>query len=150
MFFRTLRLVLMPFMLLWAKLAMPKGVVRSADAQQQVERECAKMALYHFKTCPFCIKVRHEMGRLSLPITLRDAQHDAEHREALLQGGGKVQTPCLRTPALLGDRSFGWEAVEKSWVWSRESLEVIRPLWHRLAEAVEMIGGPEKVIVVSI
>jgi glutaredoxin len=96
MFFRTLRLALMPFMLLWAKLAMPKGVARSAEAQQQVERECAKMALYHFKTCPFCIKVRHEMGRLSLPIELRDAQHDAEHKEALLQGGGKVQTPCLR------------------------------------------------------
>ena len=96
MFFRTLRLVLMPFMLLWAKLAMPKGVVRSAEAQQQVERECAKMALYHFKTCPFCIKVRHEMGRLSLPIELLDAQHDAEHKDALLQGGGKVQTPCLR------------------------------------------------------
>jgi glutaredoxin len=96
MFFRTLRLVLMPFMLLWAKLAMPKGMVRSAEAQQKVDFACEQLALYHFKTCPFCIKVRHEMGRLSLPITLRDAQHDAEHKEALLQGGGKVQTPCLR------------------------------------------------------
>lgn len=95
MFFRALRLILMPFMLLWAKLAMPKGIVRGAEAQRQVDLECNQLALYHFKTCPFCIKVRHEMARLSLPITLRDAQHDAEHREALLQGGGKVQTPCL-------------------------------------------------------
>ena len=122
MFFRTLRLVLMPFMLLWAKLAMPKGVVRSADAQQQVERECAKMALYHFKTCPFCIKVRHEMGRLSLPITLRDAQHDAEHREALLQGGGKVQTPCLR---ITGD--------DGQVQWLYESGDIIRYLQQRFA-----------------
>ncbi len=122
MFFRTLRLVLMPFMLLWAKLAMPKGVVRSAEAQQQVERECAKMSLYHFKTCPFCIKVRHEMGRLSLPIELRDAQHEAEHREALLQGGGKVQTPCLR---IIGD--------DGQVQWMYESGDIIRYLQQRFA-----------------
>ncbi|MBA3022402.1 MAG: glutathione S-transferase N-terminal domain-containing protein [Gammaproteobacteria bacterium] len=122
MFFRTLRLVLMPFMLLWAKLAMPKGVVRSADAQQQVERECAKMALYHFKTCPFCIKVRHEMGRLSLPIELRDAQHDAEHKEALLQGGSKVQTPCLRITGKDGQVQ-----------WLYESGDIIRYLQQRFA-----------------
>ena len=122
MFFRTLRLVLMPFMLLWAKLAMPKGVVRSAEAQQQVERECAKLALYHFKTCPFCIKVRHEMGRLSLPITLRDAQHDAEHKEALLQGGGKVQTPCLRITGEDGQVQ-----------WMYESGDIIQYLQQRFA-----------------
>lgn len=122
MFFRTLRLVLMPFMLLWAKLAMPKGVVRSAEAQQQVERECAKLALYHFQTCPFCIKVRHEMGRLSLPITLRDAQHDAEHKEALLQGGGKVQTPCLR---ITGD--------DGQVQWMYESGDIIQYLQQRFA-----------------
>ncbi|WP_459718496.1 glutaredoxin family protein [Sideroxyarcus sp. TK5] len=122
MFFRTLRLVLMPFMLLWAKLAMPKGVVRSAEAQQQVERECAKMSLYHFKTCPFCIKVRHEMGRLSLPIELRDAQHEAEHKEALLQGGGKVQTPCLR---ITGD--------DGQVQWMYESGDIIRYLQQRFA-----------------
>lgn len=122
MFFRTLRLVLMPFMLLWAKLAMPKGVVRSAEAQQKVENECANMALYHFKTCPFCIKVRHEMGRLSLPIELRDAQHDAEHKETLLQGGGKVQTPCLRITGADGQVQ-----------WMYESGDIIRYLQQRFA-----------------
>ena len=96
MFFRTLRLVLMPFMLLWSKLGTPKGIKRTAEDQQKIDLACSKLALYHFKTCPFCIKVRHEMARLSLPISLRDAQHDPEHRADLLQGGGKVQTPCLR------------------------------------------------------
>lgn len=94
-FFKTLRLILMPFMLLWAKLAMPKGIVRSAEAQQGVDSECTKLVLYHFSTCPFCIKVRREMARLSLPIALRDAQYNPEHRDDLLQGGGKIQTPCL-------------------------------------------------------
>ena len=95
-FFRTLRLVLMPFMLLWSKLGTPKGVVRTTEDQQKINLECDKLALYYFKTCPFCIKVRHEMAKLSLPITLRDAQHDPQHRDELLQGGGKIQTPCLR------------------------------------------------------
>lgn len=95
-FFKTLRLVLTPFMLLWAQLAMPKGIQRSTEAQHKVDVACQKLTLYHFKTCPFCIKVRHEMARLALPIQLRDAQHDPEHRADLLQGGGKIQTPSLK------------------------------------------------------
>lgn len=122
LFFRSLRLVLMPFMLLWARLGMPKGMVRSAEAQQQVDNECAKLALYHFQTCPFCIKVRHEMGRLSLPISLRDAQHDEQHREALLQGGGKVQTPCLRITG---------EEGQVQWLY--ESGDIIQYLRQRFA-----------------
>jgi glutaredoxin len=122
LFFRTLRLILMPFMLLWARLAMPKGIVRNAEAQRQIDRECEQLALYHFKTCPFCIKVRHEMARLSLPIPLRDAQHDPEHREALLQGGGKVQTPCLRITDAQGQVQ-----------WMYESNDIIRYLQQRFA-----------------
>ena len=122
MFFRTLRLALMPFMLLWAKLAMPKGMVRSAEAQQQIDLECGQLALYHFKACPFCIKVRHEMGRLSLPVTLRDAQHESEHRAALLQGGGKIQTPCLRITDVQGQVQ-----------WMYESGDIIKYLQQRFA-----------------
>ncbi len=93
-FFRTLRLFLTPFMLLWAKLATPKGIIR-AD-QPATDQQCAQLKLYHFKTCPFCIKVRHEMARLSLPVAMLDAQHDPVHRAHLEQGGGKIQAPCLR------------------------------------------------------
>ena len=95
-FFKTLRLILTPFMLAWATLATPKGVTRQSDIQRQTDLECTRLTLYHFKTCPFCIKVRHEMARLSLPVALRDAQHDQQHRADLLAGGGKIQTPCLR------------------------------------------------------
>ncbi len=95
-FFRTLRLILMPFMLLWSGLGTPKGIKRSKETQHKVDLECSKLVLFHFKTCPFCIKVRHEMARLALPVALRDAQHDPVHRNELLQGGGKIQTPCLQ------------------------------------------------------
>ncbi|OGT24009.1 MAG: glutaredoxin [Gallionellales bacterium RIFOXYB12_FULL_54_9] len=111
-FFRTLRLILMPFMLLWSTLATPKGVVRPPEAQDKINRDCERLALYHFKTCPFCIKVRHEIARLSLPIALRDAQHDTGHRDDLLQGGGKVQTPCLRITDQTGKVQWLYESKE--------------------------------------
>lgn len=109
-FFRTLRLVLMPFMLLWARFGVPKGVVRSADVQQVVDANCSKLALYHFPTCPFCIKVRHEMARLSLPIELRNAQHDSKFRAELEQCGGKIQTPCLRIVDVHGEVKWMYES----------------------------------------
>ena len=122
LFFKGLRLFLMPFMLLWAKLGTPKGIARQSSAQQKIDSECASLALYHFNSCPFCIKVRHEMARLSLPIQLREAQHDAKHRVDLLQGGGKLQTPCLQI------------ADEKGNIqWMYESNDIIKYLQHRFA-----------------
>lgn len=121
-FFRTLRLALMPFMLLWTKLAMPKGISRPAEAQQEINLECARLVLYHFPTCPFCIKVRREMARLSLLIALRDAQHNPEHRADLLQGGGKIQTPCLRI-------ADGQGNVQ----WMYESNDIIKYLQQRFS-----------------
>jgi glutaredoxin len=95
-FFRTLRIVLGPVMLLKERLTQPTGVVREAAAQASVEQQCQSLALYQFSTCPFCISVRQEMRRLSLPIEKRDAQHHAANRDALLQATGLTQVPCLR------------------------------------------------------
>jgi len=95
-FFRGLRLVLAPVMLISEKLSTPRAVERSAEAQAEVDEACRQLALYQFRTCPFCIKVRKEMARLGLNIELRDAQLDPEHRQALAEGGGRVKVPCLR------------------------------------------------------
>lgn len=95
LFFRTLRAVLGPMLLLGDRLTRPKGRVRSADAQQAVDARTRDLALYHFPTCPFCLKTRRAMRRLSLDIELRDARNDAAHRAALVAGGGKPQVPCL-------------------------------------------------------
>lgn len=121
-FFKALRLALTPFMLLWAKLAIPAGIVRPATEQLRIDLECAKFTLYQFNTCPFCIKVRHEMARLSLPIQLRDAQHDPEHKTDLLQGGGKVQTPCLQIKDAQGNVQ-----------WMYESSDIIKYLQQRFS-----------------
>ena len=95
-FFRTLRIVLGPFMLLKEALTKPKGITRSEAAQMVVDEQCKTLALYQFNTCPFCIKTRQEIARLSLNIQRVDAQHEGAGRQALLAGGGQTKVPCLR------------------------------------------------------
>lgn len=95
-FFRGLRLVLAPVMLISEKLSTPKSVERTPEEQAKVDQACQNLALYQFRTCPFCIKVRKEMARLGLNIERRDAQLDPDHKQALLEGGGKVKVPCLK------------------------------------------------------
>ena len=95
-FFQTLRLVLGPVMLLKERLTNPEGVQRDAAAQAAVDAQCQSLALYQFNTCPFCIKVRQEMRRLSLPIEKRDAQHHVANRDELQQGSGATKVPCLK------------------------------------------------------
>ncbi len=121
-FFRTLRIVIGPFILLWEALSTPKGLVRPAEQQQQIDRQTQNLALYQFKTCPFCIKVRREIRRLSLNIELRDAQRHAQNREDLLQGGGKVTTPCLKITDEHGNTQ-----------WMYESADIIQYLRRRFA-----------------
>ena len=95
-FFKALRIVLGPFMLLRERLTRPTGLVRAPELQQAVDQQCQSLALYQFTTCPFCIKVRQEMRRLSLPIERRDAQRDLKNRADLTQGSGATKVPCLK------------------------------------------------------
>ncbi|WP_018935400.1 glutathione S-transferase N-terminal domain-containing protein [Thioalkalivibrio sp. ALJ24] len=96
LFFRGVRLVLTPFMLVGERVTRPRGVQRDPEEQARVDEQTRAMALYHFPACPFCIKARRAMQRLSLDIELRNAQAAGEHRETLQTEGGKLQVPCLR------------------------------------------------------
>ena len=121
-FFRTLRIVLGPVMLLKERLTQPTGVVREAAAQASVDQQCQSLALYQFSTCPFCFKVRQEMRRLSLPIEKRDAQHHTANRDALLQGTGATQVPCLRITEVDGQTR-----------WLKDSAAIVAYLRERFA-----------------
>jgi glutaredoxin len=123
-FFRILRAVLGPFMLLKERLTQPRGVVRDPALQTTVNLQCQNLALYQFSTCPFCIKVRQEMRRLSLPIQQRDAQHDAAHRAELLQGSGATKVPCLKITDASGQSQ-----------WLTDSAAIIAYLRGRFAVA---------------
>jgi glutaredoxin len=121
-FFRILRIVLGPVMLIKERLTQPAGVVREAAAQARVDQQCQSLALYQFSTCPFCIKVRQEMRRLSLPIEKRDAQHHTANRDALLQGTGATQVPCLRITEADGQTR-----------WLKDSAAIVAYLRERFA-----------------
>lgn len=111
-FFRTLRLVLGPVMLLRERLTRPAGLVRPPAAQAQVDQQCQSLALYQYATCPFCAKVRQEMHRLSLPIEKRDAQHDAKNRDDLTRQGGQTKVPCLKITESSGQTRWLYESGE--------------------------------------
>lgn len=110
LFFKALRVILGPFMLLWEMLTRPRGIVRTPEAQQAVDRECRNLSLYQFRTCPFCIKVRQELRRLSLPVQLRDAQPEGRYRDELLRGGGEIKVPCLRIQDDAGTEQWLYES----------------------------------------
>ena len=110
LFFKTLRFILGPILLLWEWLATPKGVVRSEQEQQRIDAETRNLALYQFRTCPFCIKTRRAIKRLSLQIEQFDAQHDPDAREALLKGGGQIKVPCLRITEPSGELRWVYES----------------------------------------
>jgi glutaredoxin len=121
-FFRTLRVVLGPVMLLKERLTQPAGVQRSPAAQAEVDQQCQSLALYQFSTCPFCIKVRQEMRRLSLPVDKRDAQHNSVHRDELQQGSGATKVPCLKITETNGQTR-----------WLQDSTEIVAYLRKRFA-----------------
>lgn len=77
-------------------LTRPTPVVRDKTAQDAIDAACAKMALYQFKACPFCVKVRRQFTKYALPIELRDAKNNAAFKEELTTQGGKHKVPCLR------------------------------------------------------
>lgn len=109
-FFKTLRIILGPVMLLKEKLTQPKGVVRLESAQQSVDQQCQTLALYQYKTCPFCMKVRQEIAGLSLNIQKIDAQPPGADRDKLTREGGHTKVPCLRITDAAGKSQWMYDS----------------------------------------
>jgi glutathione S-transferase len=75
-----------------------------------------KLALYYSKYCFFCQKVLMFMRGKDRDVDLRSTS-DREHAQALMQGGGKAQVPCLAI-----------EQADGSVEWMYESDDIIRYL----------------------
>lgn len=119
-FFRTLRLILTPVVLISEKLSTPTAVARSPEDQARADEESSKLALYQFNACPFCIKVRREIARLGLDLETRDAQHNEQHRAELEKGGGRIKVPCLLIRHEDGQQEWLYESdAIKSWLQGR-------------------------------
>ena len=109
-FFRFIRLILGPILLFWNAITSPKGITRTDEEQQAVDEKTKQLVLYQYTTCPFCIKVRRAIKRLSLNIEFRDTQHNDAHRSQLLEGGGEVKVPCLKINHENGETTWMYES----------------------------------------
>lgn len=105
-----IRWILGRIILLVDFLTTPRGVKRAADQQAVLDSQTARLALYQYKACPFCVKVRRKMKRQSLKIETRDAKNDARYRQELLEQGGKLKVPCLRIENGNGDIQWMYES----------------------------------------
>ena len=111
-FFKSLRAVIGPLLLLWEWLTPPKGIERPESEQQQVDAYTRNLTLYQFLTCPFCIRVRRVIKRQSLNIETLDAQKNPVNRQQLLEGGGKIKVPCLKIVDTQGETTWLYESAE--------------------------------------
>src|SRR5690554_4954295 len=104
------------------QLTRPPKMHREPALQARVDAQAAKLALYQYRGCPFCIKVRRELHRLNVDVELRDPRKNTLHRQELLEQGGKSMVPCLRITEDGQDR------------WMYESNDIIAYLKQQFGE----------------
>ena len=109
---KLIRIILGAIILFLDWITTPRGIKRTPELQKEVDDKTAKLALYHFKSCPFCVKVRREMKRKSLNIVSYDVKRNEQRRQELLDGGGRVKVPCLRIENEAGDVQWMYESSD--------------------------------------
>ena len=98
----------------------PKGLKRDAQLQTDYDRETAKLSLYQYAACPFCVKVRWAMKRNALKVATKDAKRNPQFAKELVEGGGSLKVPCLRI-----------EENDGAVTWMYESSDIIEYLEQR-------------------
>ena len=113
--------------ILFLNFAFPaKGPVRTAAEQAELDKAAAKMVLYQYKACPFCVKVRRALQRQSLKVETRDAKRNPVFAEELVAGGGLFKVPCLRI-----------EEDNGAVTWMYESSDIVAYLEQRFSLVAE-------------
>jgi glutaredoxin len=115
-----IRWVLGRIILLVDFLFSPKGLKRDAQLQTDYDRETAKLSLYQYAACPFCVKVRWAMKRNALKVATKDAKRNPQFAKELVEGGGSLKVPCLRI-----------EENDGAVTWMYESSDIIEYLEQR-------------------
>ncbi len=86
------------------------AVTRAPERQAAVDAETKTWILYHFQSCPFCVRVRHQVTKLGLKIEMRDVLRNKEFEKELKDGTGLYQVPCLQIPSLDGPGQWMFES----------------------------------------
>lgn len=90
----------------------PTPMERTPEAQARVDQETARLSLYFFPSCPFCIAVRRQIRRLGLTIEERNIHQNRAWAEELGEQGGVVQVPCLRITQPDGEIAWLYESAD--------------------------------------
>ena len=109
---RIIRFILGLIILTIDWLTTPRGIKREKYLQAKVDAATAKLALYQYKACPFCVKVRRAAKRNSLKIATFDAKREAGRAEELIAGGGKLKVPCLKIEDQSGQVQWMYESKQ--------------------------------------
>ncbi len=120
---KIIRWILGRIILLIEVLFSPNGIRRSPEEQVKIDQQTARLTLYQFKACPFCVKVRFTIKRLGLNIETRDAKNNPQYKKELVEQGGQSMVPCLRI-----------EKEDGTAQWMYESADIIRFLTERFSE----------------
>jgi glutaredoxin len=110
--FKSVRWILGQIIILLDWLTRPKAPVFTPERKAELAAQTAKLALYQFRLCPFCVKTRRAIRRLGLDIELRDARNDPKWNKQLVSEGGKYQVPCLRISTDDGRVDWMYESTE--------------------------------------
>ena len=83
--------------------------------------EASDLVLYHYTSCPFCLRVRYAAKRLGLDLKLADIHKTPEHRQELVDAMGRSTVPVLK--------------IEKDGEvhWMPESADIVKYLKERFA-----------------
>ena len=68
----------------------------SAQRQSVTDARTARLTLYCFPACPYCVRVARVIEQLTLKIETRDILRNEDYFEELRAGGGRTRVPCLR------------------------------------------------------
>ena len=86
-----------------------------------MEKSTAGLSLYHFDSCPYCVRVREAAARLGLELELRTTRETPSYGEEMYKATGQTMVPCLRIE-------------EKGSVrWMHESLDIVDYLEERFS-----------------
>ncbi len=73
------------------------------------------LTLYHFDTCPYCLRVRRAIDDLGLDVELANVNTDPRARGALLEATGRTTVPVLH--------------LHQDGTWMPESGDIVRFLY---------------------
>jgi len=76
-----------------------------------------RLALYHFDSCPFCIRVRSVIDALGIDVEFRNIYADPAYLEELRNARGRTTVPVLRITSVDGEER-----------WMPESADIVRYL----------------------